>query len=129
MSLLLLFRPKSGIGGAPEPEPPPVVVSSGVRKKKRYLSVSEFENRETLEKFIKGQLARNLPQEQPNPLRERQAREDQKRLKAQQKREAEMRRQAAEEQAALEAKAKSVQAYNQSVMEIIARILELDDDA
>lgn len=128
MSLLLLFRPKSGIGGEPEPEPPPVIVSAGggvKRRKKRYMSVAEFESRDTLEKFLKEQINRKLPQELPDPLREKRAQEDAKRLKAQQKREATMRAKAE----AQEKKRKSVERHNRAVIALLMLALETDDDS
>jgi hypothetical protein len=42
VSLLLLFRPMSGIGGPPEPEPEPVVVARGADGSRRKGKLPKF---------------------------------------------------------------------------------------
>jgi hypothetical protein len=126
MSLLLLFRPKSGIGGEPEPEPPPVIVArpAGVKRRKKYI---KLEDRETLEQYLRGELAKKFPEELPKPLEEQRAKEDRQRLKAQDKREAAMRVEAAKQAAAVEKKRKAVERHNRAVIALLIMALEDDD--
>jgi hypothetical protein len=124
VSLLLLFRPKSGVGGPPEePAAPIVVIPGGVKRRKKYI---KLEDRETLADFLKGELRKQFPEELPDPLAEQRAAEDRKRLQAQAKREAEMRREAA---AALEKKRKAVERHNRAVIALLMLALQEDDDS
>lgn len=115
--LLLLFRPFGGSGPIPPP-PEPVVVPSGVRKRKRELivNIKDVVDKQSTADFLKAQLNLRHPQ---SPFVQVDEKKQKKVIAEQRRREKEM-RDSLEER-------KRIQENNERAIMLAMIIAEMDD--